>query len=76
VVPRLPAYRAGEEVEARWLSQPAAIWDRPALCTQTNRTLGFSDIAAASLVPYRVRVLRAAGTCPFGREVARVTERA
>src|SRR5262249_19370697 len=30
-------------------SQPAAIWERPALWTQTNRTLGQSDIGLPSL---------------------------
>ncbi|CKT20917.1 Uncharacterised protein [Mycobacterium tuberculosis] len=27
---------------AKWVNSPAAIWERPALCTQTNRTLGLS----------------------------------
>jgi hypothetical protein len=35
-----PAERTSTVSPARWRSQPAAIWERPALCTQTNRTLG------------------------------------
>ena len=35
-----------DESPARCSSQPAAIWDRPALCTQTNRTLGFGHRAS------------------------------
>src|SRR5690349_13159461 len=37
-----PAERTSTVSPARWRSQPAAIWERPALCTQTNRTLGLS----------------------------------
>src|SRR3712207_7168850 len=38
-----PAERTSTASPARCRSQPAAIWERPALCTQTNSTLGFSD---------------------------------
>jgi hypothetical protein len=38
-----PAERISTWSPARWRSQPAAIWERPALCTQTNSTLGLSD---------------------------------
>src|SRR5690606_11187430 len=41
-----PAERTSMRSPARWRSQPAAIWERPALWTQTNRTLGRSDMAA------------------------------
>ena len=37
-----------------WVSQPAAIWDRPALWTQTNSTTGFGVMAWLS-VRYRWR---------------------
>src|SRR5204863_9150299 len=36
----LPAERTSTVSPARWRSQPAAIWERPALCTHTNRTVG------------------------------------
>src|ERR1700722_5220083 len=35
---------------ARWLNNAAAICERPALCTQTNRTLGLSAISWGSSV--------------------------
>src|SRR4051812_7963296 len=35
-----PADRTSTLSPARWRSQPAAIWDRPALWTQTNKTMG------------------------------------
>ncbi len=35
-----PADRTSTAPPDRWRSQPAAIWERPALCTQTNSTLG------------------------------------
>src|SRR5664279_2228902 len=38
----LPAERTSTRPPPRWVRNPAAIWDRPALCTQTNRTLGLS----------------------------------
>src|SRR5689334_4191053 len=44
-----PAERTSIRSPARWRSQPAAICERPALCTQTNRTLGLSDMAPSSL---------------------------
>src|SRR5690554_1172982 len=34
---------------ARWVSHPAAIWDRPALCTQTNRTDGLPVVVSVAL---------------------------
>src|SRR5664280_804086 len=40
----LPAERTSTRPPPRWVRNPAAIWDRPALCTQTNRTLGLSDM--------------------------------
>ena len=36
-----PAERTSTRSPARWVSQAAAIWERPALWTQTNRTDGF-----------------------------------
>src|SRR3954447_147544 len=36
----VPAERTSIVSPARAVSQPAAIWDRPALCTQTNSTDG------------------------------------
>src|SRR5690606_14215483 len=39
-----PAERTSIRPAARCDSQPAAIWERPALCTQTNRTLGLSGM--------------------------------
>ena len=35
-----PAERTSTRSPARWVSHPAAIWERPALCTHTNNTLG------------------------------------
>src|SRR3954447_19769488 len=43
-----PAERTSTASPAREASQPAAIWERPALCTQTNRTLGLSDTGCLS----------------------------
>src|SRR5665647_1131548 len=40
----LPAERTSTCPLLRWIRNPAAICDRPALCTQTNRTLGLSDM--------------------------------
>src|ERR1035437_7429963 len=40
----LPAERTSTRPPLRWVRNPAAICDRPALCTQTNRTLGLSDM--------------------------------
>src|SRR5436190_6192496 len=37
-----PAERTSTVSPARWRSQPAAIWERPALWTQTNRTVGLA----------------------------------
>lgn len=36
-----PAERTSTASLARWRRKPAAIWERPALCTHTNKTLGF-----------------------------------
>src|SRR5688500_1203689 len=36
----LPAERTSIAPAARWVRNPAAIWERPALWTQTNNTLG------------------------------------
>src|SRR5918994_2025520 len=36
-----PAERTSTAPEDRWDRNAAAIWDRPALWTQTNNTLGF-----------------------------------
>src|ERR1019366_5639697 len=41
---RLPAERTSTCPPLRLVRKPAAIWDRPALCTHTNNTLGFSAI--------------------------------
>src|SRR3954447_18223262 len=38
-----PAERTSTRSPASWRSQPWAIWERPALWTQTNRTLGLAD---------------------------------
>ena len=38
----VPAERTSIRPSARWRSNPAAICERPALCTQTNITLGAS----------------------------------
>ncbi len=38
-----PAERTSTRSPARWVSQAAAIWERPALWTQTNSTDGLSD---------------------------------
>src|SRR3954454_15656083 len=35
-----PPDHATARPAARWLNQPRAIWDRPALCTQANNTVG------------------------------------
>ena len=35
-----PAERTSTALPARCVSQPAAIWERPALWTQTNSTVG------------------------------------
>jgi hypothetical protein len=35
-----PADRTSTRSPARWVRKAAAIWDRPALCTQTNNTDG------------------------------------
>jgi len=40
----LPAERTSTCPPLRWDRNPAAICERPALCTQTNRTLGLSAI--------------------------------
>ena len=40
----LPADRTSPSPSPRWVRKPAAIWERPALCTQTNRTLGLPDM--------------------------------
>src|SRR3954470_19740397 len=45
-----PAERTSTASPARCRSQPAAIWERPALCTQTNRTLGLSLTKGSSWV--------------------------
>src|ERR1035438_6353115 len=45
----LPAERTSTSPPPRWARKPAAIWERPALCTQTNRTLGLS---AMGYVPF------------------------
>src|SRR5437763_1396221 len=44
-----PAERTSTLSPARWRSQPWAIWERPALWTQTNRTLGLADMGGAFL---------------------------
>src|SRR3954451_16645751 len=41
-----PAERTSTRSPARAVRKPAAIWERPALCTQTNRTLGLSDMVS------------------------------
>ncbi len=43
-----PAERTSTRSPARCDSHAAAIWERPALWTQTNRTEGFSDTAGLS----------------------------
>src|SRR5665647_1913855 len=44
----LPAERTSTCPPLRWVRKPAAIWDRPALCTQTNKTLGLSVIGVSA----------------------------
>src|SRR5271168_1315072 len=46
----VPAERTSMRSPARWASSPAAICDRPALWTQTNRTLGL--LATSSRLIY------------------------
>ena len=48
-----PAERTSTRSPARWVSQAAAIWERPALWTQTNSTDGLSDIGDRSLSSQR-----------------------
>src|SRR5919107_2640358 len=50
-----PAERTSTVSPASCRSQPAAICERPALCTQTNRTLGLSLIDTAFPVSDRWR---------------------
>src|SRR5690606_15119921 len=45
-----PADSTSTRSPARWRSHPAAICERPALCTQTNRTVGVVDISVLSPV--------------------------
>ncbi|VBA38267.1 hypothetical protein LAUMK13_02037 [Mycobacterium innocens] len=45
----VPAERTSMRSPARWVSSAAAIWERPALWTQTKRTLGLSAISADRL---------------------------
>jgi hypothetical protein len=45
-----PAERTSTVPWDRWVRNAAAIWDRPALCTHTNNTLGFDTIARFSSV--------------------------
>src|SRR5664280_1594804 len=45
---RLPAERTSTAPAARAVRKPAAIWERPALCTQTNSTVGVSDMGRPS----------------------------
>ena len=40
----LPAERTSMASPARWVRNPAAIWERPALWTQTNSTLGLVGV--------------------------------
>src|SRR5664280_156860 len=47
-VGRLPAERTSTAPAARVARKPAAIWERPALCTQRNRTAGLSDTGRPS----------------------------
>src|SRR5512144_2175372 len=45
----VPAERISTASLASAVRKPAAIWERPALCTQTNRTLGLSDTVRSTL---------------------------
>src|SRR6478672_6129709 len=47
----LPAERTSTAPPERWPSQPAAIWERPALCTQTKSTDGRSGACWDTVVP-------------------------
>src|SRR3954451_5974859 len=51
----VPADSTRTRPDARWSSSAAAIWERPALCTQTNRTVGTSDIGELRGVRWRGR---------------------
>src|SRR6478609_9314286 len=42
-----PADRTSTFPSERAVRKPAAIWERPALCTQTNNTLGLPDMGAS-----------------------------
>ena len=48
-----PADRTSTRPPESAVRKPAAIWERPALCTHTNNTLGLSDI---DIPPERVRL--------------------
>src|SRR5665647_3284163 len=54
----LPAERTSTCPPLRWVRKPAAIWDRPALCTQTNRTLGMSAMGVSAFRRRERRVVR------------------
>src|SRR5689334_19343742 len=43
-----PPEKTSTRSPARWFSQPAAICERPALCTHRNRTLGLPLIESSS----------------------------
>src|ERR1700758_5110976 len=44
----VPAQRTSMRSRARCVSSAAAIWERPALCTHTNKTLGLAAITRRS----------------------------
>src|ERR1700756_1926086 len=44
----VPAERTSMRSRARCISSAAAIWERPALCTHTNKTLGLAAITRNS----------------------------
>ncbi|ONH21790.1 hypothetical protein BL253_37875 [Pseudofrankia asymbiotica] len=58
-----PAERTSIRPAARWVSQPAAIWERPALWTQTNRTEGFSGMGGSFRKSGRCRAVRRSHRC-------------
>jgi len=60
-----PAERTSTRRPLRWGPGSAAIWERPALCTQTKRTLGLS---VHGLRPFEEELLLLSSDAGPGRE--------